>query len=120
MDRKRVIGEVAARHGVRLDEDDPALVLVTLTELMLEQARADFEATAQRATAELLEAAERVQYLAGIASAKAAKATAHQEDGSTALRSATEQGMRLPWYLAGVISALALFLAGIWMGKVGM
>lgn len=120
MDRKRIIGEVAARHGVRLDEDDPAMLLVTLTELMLEQARADFDETARRATTELIEAGERVQYLAGVASAKAAKVAARQEDTRAATGPASEKGMRLILYLAGVISALVLFLAGIWMGKVGL
>ena len=36
-DRKRMIGEVAARHGIRLEEDDPAFLLVTLAELAMQE-----------------------------------------------------------------------------------
>ena len=118
MDKVRLIGEVAARHGVRRDEDDPALILVTLTELMLQEARAEFEATARQATAELLEAAEHVQCLAGAASARAAK-LAH---GGNCLPMADElrsgSGLRLVMFCGGAMSALLLFLAGIWIGKV--
>ncbi len=32
MDRKRIIGEVAAKHGVLLAEDDPAFLLVTIAD----------------------------------------------------------------------------------------
>jgi len=36
-DVKRLIAEVAARNGIRLEPDDPAIVLLTLNELMLEE-----------------------------------------------------------------------------------
>lgn len=65
MDTKRIIGEVAARHGVRLDEDDPALVLVTISELMLREAREEFVESVRQATAEFVEAADQVQKRAG-------------------------------------------------------
>lgn len=65
MDVNRVIGEVAARHGVRLDPDDPALVLVTVAEMMLAEAREEFLASARRATAEFVDAAGRVQEVVG-------------------------------------------------------
>lgn len=67
MDLNRVIGEVAARHGVRLDPDDPALVLVMLTELMLQHAHEEFVATTSRATVEFVEAAGRAQQQTGVA-----------------------------------------------------
>lgn len=53
MDVNRVIAEVAARHRVRLDPDDPALVLVTVAELMLAEARADFRVAVREAAREL-------------------------------------------------------------------
>ena len=76
MDLNRVIGEVAARHGVRLDPDDPALVLVTVTELMLQQAQQEFLASARRATAKFVEAAERAQEKAGVALAESIRKAA--------------------------------------------
>ena len=53
MDVNRVIAEVAARHRVRLDPDDPALVLVTVAELMLAEAGADFRVAVREAAREL-------------------------------------------------------------------
>lgn len=61
IDRKRLIGEVAARHGIRLDDDDPAFVLVTLAEGMLETARHEMETTIRHETAEFIRAAEQIQ-----------------------------------------------------------
>lgn len=60
MDVNRVIGEVAARHGVRLDPDDPALVLVTVAEIMLAEAREEFLRSAREVTAEFVEASRGV------------------------------------------------------------
>jgi hypothetical protein len=37
VDAKRLTGEVAARHGLLIREDDPAMALVTMSEIVLEQ-----------------------------------------------------------------------------------
>src|SRR5438094_6775391 len=37
VDTKRLSGEVAARHGLLIREDDPAMALVTMGEIVLEQ-----------------------------------------------------------------------------------
>jgi hypothetical protein len=36
-DLRRLAGEIAARHGIRLSTDDPALAIVTLNQLVLEE-----------------------------------------------------------------------------------
>ena len=36
IDQKRLIGEVAAKNGIRLEPDDPAFALVTLNEIVLQ------------------------------------------------------------------------------------
>ena len=61
MDRKRIIGEVAAKHGVLLAEDDPAFLLVTIAEIALRDAQSDFLDVVRRTIADQEEAAERVQ-----------------------------------------------------------
>src|SRR5215470_300918 len=61
MDRKRIIGEVAAKHGVLLAEDDPAFLLVTIAEIALRDAQSEFLDTVRRTIAEQEEAAERMQ-----------------------------------------------------------
>ena len=52
MDRKRIIGEVAARHGVLLEEDDPAFLLVTIAEIALRDAQAEFLDVVRRTIAD--------------------------------------------------------------------
>jgi hypothetical protein len=37
LDLKHLIGEVAAKNGIRLEPDDPAFALVTLNQLVLEE-----------------------------------------------------------------------------------
>ena len=37
VDTKRLSGEVAARHGLLIRDDDPAMALVTMSEIVLEQ-----------------------------------------------------------------------------------
>src|SRR4051794_37340703 len=65
MDRKRIIGEVAARHGVRLEEDDPALILVTIAELALKDAQQEFLAAAAVQVQAFEKAMERMQRITG-------------------------------------------------------
>ena len=49
----RLIGEVAARYGIRLDPDDPAFALVALNQLALEDAVEQLAARMKRIAAEL-------------------------------------------------------------------
>jgi hypothetical protein len=37
LNTKRLVGEVASRYGIRLDETDPAFVVVQLTQIALEE-----------------------------------------------------------------------------------
>ena len=43
VDTKRLSGEVAARHGLLIREDDPAMALVTMSEIVLEQVLSEAE-----------------------------------------------------------------------------
>jgi hypothetical protein len=56
---KRLVGEIASRYGIRLDENDPAFAIVRLNQLALEETsrdliermsveRREFEASVQR------------------------------------------------------------------------
>jgi ElaB/YqjD/DUF883 family membrane-anchored ribosome-binding protein len=44
LDLKRITAEVAARHGMLVSPDDPAMLLVTMNELVLEQVVGHIEA----------------------------------------------------------------------------
>jgi hypothetical protein len=49
VDTKRLIGEVAKRHGLLLDEDDPVLLTVTLSEFILDEYVEKLNANLERA-----------------------------------------------------------------------
>src|SRR6266480_715157 len=51
LDLKRVTAEVAARHGMLVRQDDPAMLLVTMNEVVLQQVFANIEARAEKIVA---------------------------------------------------------------------
>src|SRR5437879_5161881 len=53
LDVKRITAEVAARHGILLKQDDPALVLVTISQVVLEDSFERLEKRARGLVAEL-------------------------------------------------------------------
>ena len=61
MDVEKLIGEVAARNGIRIEPDDPAFALVTLNQLVLEEAVKNLVREIRAAIADFESAAERVQ-----------------------------------------------------------
>jgi hypothetical protein len=67
IDFKKLIGEAASRHGILLREDDPALVIVTLNQLILQAAANELIQRVSVLAVEFSDAAERVQELAGAA-----------------------------------------------------
>jgi ElaB/YqjD/DUF883 family membrane-anchored ribosome-binding protein len=133
LDTKRITAEVAARHGVLLKEDDPALVLVTINEVVLvecferleERTRgliaeidACFEDIQQRASAHLTDemrsaaAAVREEIHRDIQAAKLeASETVHR------VRVAHSQSVVRRWVAVGVVCALALLVFGVMIGR---
>src|ERR1700736_6045609 len=51
LDLKRITAEVAARHGMLVSPDDPAMLLVTMNEVVLQQVIASIEARAEEMVA---------------------------------------------------------------------
>src|SRR5437763_15865112 len=51
LDFKRIIAEVAARHGMLVSQDDPARLLVTMNEVVLQQVFAHIEARTEKIVA---------------------------------------------------------------------
>ena len=133
LDTKRITAEVAARHGVLLKEDDPALVLVTINEVVLvecferleERTRgliaeidACFEDIQQRASAHLTDevrsaaAAVREEIHRDIQAAKLeASETVHR------VRVAHSQSVVRRWVAVGVVCAFALLVFGVMIGR---
>src|SRR4051812_12271291 len=100
MDRKQIIGEVAARHGIRLDEDDPAFILVTIAELTLKDAQQEFLAASALHILAFEKALERTQRPTGTSrgNSQASDGIRHFREGSCPDR---------PWFRNVSVSVLS-------------
>lgn len=121
----RLIGEVAARYGIRLDPDDPAFALVALNQLVLEDAVEQIAARLQEIVAELESSAEKIGLRAGAAVAEQIRNAASTfSSGRTTSDSVDNKdrvrGVWKPWkstFVAiGVGSGLLLFGLGLLVG----
>jgi hypothetical protein len=110
IDVERLLAEALAKHGIRLDPHDPAVVLVTLNRLVLEDASKGFVADIRKATAEFEEAADRVQSKFGATLATRLKA------GSTSDAFLANWSRRACLAL-GFGSATGIFLSGLVVGR---
>lgn len=131
MDVQHLIGEVAARHGIRLDPDDPVFAVATICERALEEAsRRTIEAMDQR-LGKFHSAAEAVEIRTGKIIAQQMKTAVSQIDeerrrGSEIARytavelvarveRAQSRHVGLLWGAAGLVSAAVLFGMGFWV-----
>ena len=132
VDVKRIVGEMASKHGIRLDTNDPAISLVLLNRLVLEHSADDLVAGVRASMHDFEEAVRKVQTRAGQLVA------AEFNDRVGAIRSElqrdialagaraneivyrAEQANRHPvmlrWAVIGTLAALAMFLMGLWIG----
>ena len=109
IDVERLLAEALTKHGIRLDPHDPAIVLVTLNRLVLEDAVDRVAADIRKATREYEEAASRVQSRLGAAIA-------------TRLKAGAGIGVSPAWgrwacLALGLAAGVGLFLAGIAVGR---
>jgi CHASE3 domain sensor protein len=132
LNRKRLIGEVASRFGIRLDETDPAFVVVQLTQIALEESSQELIERVAVERREFEAAVQKVQNRAGRYVAQEFK------EGAAALRRELEgdiasAGLRavelvekvhrvhtrstlIRWLCVGILSGLSLFGVGVWVG----
>lgn len=132
LDKKRLVGEVASRFGVRLDESDPAFVIVQLNQLALEESTQELIACVAVERREFEGAAQKFQNQAGRYVAQEFK------DGAAVLRRELERDIAaarlraaelvesvhrahtrstlIRWLCAGILSGLGLFGLGVWVG----
>src|SRR5437764_12731560 len=110
-DVERVLSEALPKDGIRLDLHDPAIVLVTLTRLVLEDAVECGAADIRKATREYEEAANRVQGRLGAAIATRLKA------GFGLGASPDVKWGRWVCLALGLGSGVGLFLTGIAVGR---
>ena len=65
LDTKRLIAEVAARNGIRIDPDDPAFALVTLVQLVLEESSRQISDDVRASIVEFERSVQKVETRAG-------------------------------------------------------
>ena len=128
-DVKRLIAEVAARNGIRIEADDPAFCLVTLNQLILEEAGRDVANEIRTATKHLQEAVTTVEGRVGVVLARELKRTLSvlrsESDGDTRsdfasrkahMRSGTNVWGRMAYAAIGILAASLIFGCGVLVG----
>jgi hypothetical protein len=132
IDVHRLIGEVAARNGIRVEPDDPAFVLVTLNQLVLEDAIVQMCEQIRLGIAEFTEGVHKTEARAGKISAAEVRESAAeireelQRDVETARIGAREiiyelhqnhtRVALIRWGAGAIGLAAAMFAAGLCLG----
>ncbi|MBN9657147.1 MAG: hypothetical protein J0H49_03160 [Acidobacteria bacterium] len=106
MDINRLMAEAIARHGVKLDATDPAMVIVTLNRLMLEDAVHEVADEIRKAANEIEAAGERLQK--GVGTALAREVARNGKSGAP--------GTQVQW-LRVALAAMAAFAFGLIVGR---
>ena len=132
LNTKQLVGEVASRYRIRLDENDPALVIVHLSQIAFEKSsqelverlaveRREFEAEVQRVQSrvgryiarEFNEGAVALRRgLEGDITAAGLKAAELVEK----VHRAHTRSTLIRWLCVGITSGLGLFGLGVWVG----
>jgi hypothetical protein len=129
---QRLIAEVAARHNVFLKPDDPAIALVTMNQLILDDAMDAVHGQIRATIAEFHASMQKAEERAGSMLAQAVKESAAQmqrglhNDIHTAGLKAREivhlvnEAHRRPalirWSAVGLVAGALLFGGGLWLG----
>ena len=132
LDFKRIIAEVAARHGMLVSQDDPAMLLVTMNEVVLQQVFANIEARTEEIVAgleagfrsaqrEALGSVEREARKAGIAVREEIQkdidaGRMHARELIVELNRAYTRSAVRRWVAIGVVAASGLVVLGVGLG----
>ena len=132
LDFKRITAEVAARHGMLVSQDDPAMLLVTMNEVVLQQVMgsiearteeivAGIEATFRSAQREALGSVEREARKAGVAVREEIQkdieaGRLHARELIVELNRAYSRSAVRRWVAVGVIAGSGLMVLGVALG----
>jgi hypothetical protein len=132
VDAKKLTGEVAARHGLLIREDDPAMALVTMSEIVLEQVLEEAEVRLRAVLAEAETGQKRLQQEAlvwvqeEIGHAGSALRVQLLQDIDAGRLQARELVVQLSqvysrsavrrWVAIGIVSGLLLVMMGVGLG----
>src|SRR5689334_5911117 len=109
-DRKELVAKVAERHGIRIDEEDPAVYVLSLNEGALAQAADTMVQRIQGAGQDFEKAFERVQERAGQLFAQQIK----QRNVGSARTDSNKLGIE--WIAVWILTAFLIFVSGIIVG----
>ncbi len=131
-DMKRMISEVAAENGIRVEPGDPLFALVTMNRMVLEESARTYYDYNQKLIEEFMESMKRAEVLAGSMLAQKVKESAEkmreglQGDIHIAGLKAREyvhlvnEAHRRPaiirWVSVGLVAAVAILASGVWLG----
>jgi len=129
---KRLISEVAAQNGIRVEPDDPLFALVTINRIVLEEATQKLQDHIQARIVEFDASMQKAEVRAGKMLAQMVKESAEkmrqglQHDIHLAGLKASEfvhlvnEAHRRPalirWFAVGLVAGALLFGGGIWLG----
>jgi hypothetical protein len=132
VDAKRLTAEVAARHGLLIREDDPAMALVTMSEIVLEQVLKEAEIGLRAVLSEAEKSQKRSQQdvlvwvQEEMGRAGSALRVQLQRDIDAGRLQARELVVQLSqvysrsavrrWVAVGIVSGLLLILIGVGLG----
>jgi nucleotide-binding universal stress UspA family protein len=131
-DRKQLVGEIAGRYGIRIGENDPAFVVANLSQHALQKASAelleqmdtrlkDFEVVVGRTQARAgkylgAECREQVAAIRSELQADILAAGTRARELVEEVHRVNTRAVLICWISVGLLSGLALFAAGAWVG----
>lgn len=129
----QLIGKVAEQNGIRLDKDDPAFALVTLSQIVLQETANGLHAQIRSTVDEFAESVKRLDVRAGGIIAREVTLAAagirrelQQDIASAGLQARelvrrVEAGHRRPaiarWVSIGILFGALLLLCGFFLGR---
>lgn len=131
-DRRKIIGLIAERNGIRVEKDDPVFAVATICQAYLEEAGRQIETSMSKHLTEFEAAVAKVQTRAGqllaaecndrvasirselqkdivLAGAKANEIVFRAEQ-------ANRHPVMLRWAVLGTVVSLTLLVLGLWIG----
>ena len=131
-DRKQLSGQIAARYGIRIDENDPAFVVASLTQHALAEASSNLVERIETSLREFVAVVERTQTRAGkyLGAECREQVSAIRSElqgdilaAGTRARKLVEEvqrvntrAMLIRFISVGALSGILLFGTGVWVG----
>ena len=134
IDRNRLVAEMASRYGIRIDDNDPALAIISLNQLALEEATQSICEQLRTRMAEFETSAQKLEVRAGAVLAQQVKESAaeirrelHADVQAASLKSrellhqiheAHRRPVLVRWVAIGLLFGFILLLCGVWIGRI--